>query len=302
MITLSSEEALHLSSAIVDETRTTWAINTLKPYKSPGLDGVVPALLQWGCSQLVPHLVWIFRACITLTYVPLQWREVKVVYIPKPGRSDYSTPKSYRPISLTSVLLKTLERLCDRYIRETALILNSLHPNQHAYIQGRSTETALHAVVSKIDKSLEYRNSTLGIFIDIEGAFDKATFDSIVNALKEHGVEPPLFKWIQFMLEHRTVQFSSGDSNIKGYVTRGCPQGGVLSPLLWITVVDSLLRLLNNKGYHAIGYADDITILLDGKFENILADIANNALKIIETWCEEHSFGKPYYNGIFREQ
>jgi hypothetical protein len=41
--------------------------------------------------------------------------------------------------------------------------------------------------------------------------------------------------------------------------------GGILSPLLWSLVVDKLLGEIN-KGYYAIGYADDIAILINGKF------------------------------------
>jgi RNA-directed DNA polymerase len=43
-------------------------------------------------------------------------------------------------------------------------------------------------------------------------------------------------------------------------VTRGCPQGGVLSPLLWSLVVDDLLVKLNSRGYYAQAYADDSNI------------------------------------------
>lgn len=69
--------------------------------------------------------------------------------------------------------------------------------------------------------NIEYR---ILHFIDIEGAFIKATFSFIVKALTDHGVEEPLIKWIQFMLKHRAVIFSSEDSSVRGYVTKGCPQ------------------------------------------------------------------------------
>ena len=101
---------------------------------------------------------------------------------------DYTTPKAYRPISLTSFLLKTMEKLCERYIRDIVLKDNPLHPNQHAYTLGRSTDTALHAVASRIERSLDNKESTLGVFIDIEGAFDKTTFPKITAALAEKNV------------------------------------------------------------------------------------------------------------------
>jgi hypothetical protein len=97
------------------------------------MDGIFPALLQEGREILIPYLIRIFHACLATGYVPAMWRQVKVVFIPKPGRNSYCGPKDFRPISLTSFLLKTLERLVDRYLRDEVLALKPLHPNQPAY-------------------------------------------------------------------------------------------------------------------------------------------------------------------------
>jgi len=52
--------------------------------------------------------------------------------VPKPERTDYTTVKAFRLISLMSFLLKTLERLVDRFIRDDTLIKYLLNENQHA--------------------------------------------------------------------------------------------------------------------------------------------------------------------------
>lgn len=283
------EEEWEIANLVVEEEKVIWAIKTFHPFKSPGLDGIFPALLQWSLDLLMPHLLRIFRGCIAFRYTPKSWREVKVVFIPKPGRRDYSLAKSYRPISLTSFLLKTLERLCDRYIRDHVLATKPLHPNQHAYIPGRSTESALHTVAGRIERSLDNKMSTLGVFIDIEGAFDKTTFDSINTALRERGVNDTLREWIIHFLKHRAVHITVGNTTIRGTVSRGCPQGGVLSPLLWNLVVDSLIHRLNVAGFYTVGYADDISILLNGKFEQVLCNLMQTALRSTEQWCTEHS-------------
>ena len=70
-------------------------INNFKPYKSPGPDQILPALLQRGMKILLPTLVLLFRASYTLGYLPKAWRNVRVVYIPKAGK-DPEQPKSYR--------------------------------------------------------------------------------------------------------------------------------------------------------------------------------------------------------------
>jgi hypothetical protein len=90
-----------------------WATDTFAPYKSSGVDGIFLVLLQEGQAVLIPYLFKIFCVCLVTGNVPFIWHQVKVVFIPKPGRNSYCGPKDFRPISLTSFLLKTMERLVD---------------------------------------------------------------------------------------------------------------------------------------------------------------------------------------------
>ena len=82
------------------------------------------------------------------------------MFIPKPSRSTYSGPRDYRPISLTLFSLKSMERLVDRYLRDEALAIVPLHPNQHAYQAGKSVETALHQCVVWVEKALDQQEIT----------------------------------------------------------------------------------------------------------------------------------------------
>jgi hypothetical protein len=65
-------------------------------------------------------------------------------------------------------------------------------------------------------------------------------------------------------------------------VDRGCPQGDVLSPLLWCLVVDELITGLNDEGIYAQGYADDICLLAVGKFLNTVSRLMQWALHFVE--------------------
>jgi hypothetical protein len=117
---------------------------------------------------------------------------VKVVFIPKPSRNIYSGPRDYRPISLASFLLKAMERLVDSYLRNEALAIVPLHPNQHAYQAGKSVETALHQLVVWVEKALD-----LGVFLDIEGAFNNTCYDTMCDALVRHGSEYTIVRCIR---------------------------------------------------------------------------------------------------------
>jgi hypothetical protein len=67
---------------------------------------------------------------------------------------------------------------------------------------------------------------------------------------------------------------------------RGCPQGGVLLPLLWSLVVDELLWELNDSDYYKVRYADDIAILINGKFPQTVSEVLQMALCTVQQWCE----------------
>ena len=69
------------------------------------------------------------------------------------------------------------------------MALQPLHPNQHAYQARKSVETALHQLVVQVEKALDQQEIALGVFLDIEGAFDNTSYDSMCSALARHGAD-----------------------------------------------------------------------------------------------------------------
>ena len=198
-----------------------------------------------------------------------------MVFIPKPGKS-LSQATSLRPISLMLFILKTLEKLLDRHIRDCVLVDKPLHQNQFAYRAGMSTETSLFQFVHRLEKSLNHRKTALVAFLDIEGAFDSTSFNAIITAARERGLKEICCRWVRPMLKSRLVQVSLMGSSLAAKVVRGCPQGGVLSPLLWKLVVGRLLVVTNDLGFSTFGYVDDIIIIVQGKFAHCQGDYARS--------------------------
>ncbi|GJQ84416.1 hypothetical protein Trydic_g3889 [Trypoxylus dichotomus] len=71
---------------------------------------------------------------------------------------------------------------------------------------------------------------------------------------------------------NRTVHVPMNLCNIRATATAACPPGGVLSPLLWCLLVDDLLSDLREAGFYAQGYADDITIIVGGRFVGVVSE------------------------------
>ena len=112
-----------------------------------------------------------YEAMLILKFTPTIWKEAKLVFIPKPGKDSYKSPKSWRPISLTNYPVKALEKLCVMRT-DTTIKKHPLHTNQHGFRTDRSTETAISEVANYIEKHIFYGKHVLATFLDIQAAFD----------------------------------------------------------------------------------------------------------------------------------
>ena len=229
-------------------------------------------------------------AGVNVVECPSISRDTKVVFIPKAGKISHIRPNDFRPISLSSFLLKGLERLLDAFIREN-LDPKRLSKSQHAYNKGKSTESALHELVGTIESSLKYREYTMVAFLDIEGAFNNIHSSAIIAALSRLSVNGGIIKFIKRLLTKRRISANLGTTTLTRFVNRGTPQGGVLSPLIWNLAVNEILLDLDKSGCKVVAYADDVAIAASGKFPNIIRDNLQFALNKVARWARSSGLG-----------
>ena len=84
-------------------------------------------------------------------------------------------------------------------------------------------------------------------------------------------------------LVDRTENMLAG--TVEGTPDRGCPQGGLLFPLLWCLIVNDLVMDLQKEGFHISGRMDDIATTVHGHFLTTLRDLMEKALKMTHSWC-----------------
>jgi hypothetical protein len=138
--------------------------------------------------------------------------------------------------------------------------------------------------VVRVEKALDQQEVALDVFLDIEGALDNTSYDSMCATLSRHGAEHTIVRWVRAALVGRRATASFGGHSRSFAVSKGCPQVGVLSLLLWCLVVNDLLAGLS-RGVYAQGYADDICLLAVGKFPNTVSGIMQMILGIVQNWC-----------------
>ena len=127
----------------------------------------------------------------------------------------------------------------------------------------------------------------VAVSLDCTKAFDCVGFDAASDALITKGVPRGMRLWYTNLLKGRKVT-----ANLQGLTQtitpgRGSPQGGILSPLVWNLVMDSLLKEFQLVPVKAVGYADDIIITAPGIDMRINTENIQLALNEIINWGKE---------------
>ena len=261
------------------------AVASMNVKSSPGLDGLSTALINSCFPLITDHLLKIMNACFSLSYFPTCWKAAKVVVIGKPNKPAYDSFNSFRPISVVNTLAKVLEKLILNRVRWVASTCQWLSPSQHGFIQGRSTESAAHSLISFCESSNIAKCTTACAFLDIKSAFDAAWHPAIISALDSRHCPRYLTQLIMSFLSDRTALFSLNESSLTVNVGLGCPQGGVLSPFLWSVLIDDVLRLCFPFLSFTVGYADDLTVATAHKDPTIATRNLQIMCDQVNNWC-----------------
>ncbi len=207
----------------------------------------------------------------------------KSIIVPIPKKINARQMNDFRPISLTSLLMKCFESIIKIWLVEHTSQL--IHPLQFAYYRrNRSVEDATLILLNFIYKHVDIgkRHARL-LFIDFSSAFN--TSQPIILAerlLSEFDVPKGLVAWIlDFLTRRSQIVRVNGEHSLELYSSVGGPQGCVLSPLLFILYTDRCRSQYPDR--HIIKYADDtvvLSLLKQGDTEH--GPILNNILD----WCE----------------
>ena len=227
----------------------------------------------------------LFKAIYSTGYIPLELCKSRVVFIPKPLKNYYGEAGSFRPISLTQYLFKTMERVVEWTHRENSDLYGKISNMQHAYSSTKGTDTALSTMVNLIESSILRSELCLVLSVYIMGAFNNLATNTIQKVLVDNKYPPIIIKWYMNFLKNRT-----SIAEVLGIIKTirpvcGTPQGGVLSSRIWNLAFDPLLKLLNEKSpCSPVGFADDGALCFRGIDPNTMVDNAQYKLNQAMEW------------------
>lgn len=227
-----------------------------------GPDGVTNSMLKNLPEAAKRNLLKLINNAWNEGNIPDGWKLSWVCPIPKPGKKP-DCASNVRPISLTSILCKLMERMVlariDWIVEEKREVL---HPAQTGFRKNLGTQDSLVLIREYLTNRKTQCNSQLLVAVDIRKAFDTLPHTTIIDAARRLGVRGRPLNFIKAFLRGRKYLVKTGEhrSCEEKMNEIGVPQGAVLSPMLFNLAMAPLLwRLAIVPDLAFTVYADDIT-------------------------------------------
>jgi ribonuclease HI len=241
------------------------AVRRAAPNKAPGTDDITNGILHQTLDIILPCLHKLFNACLQLGYCPAHFKETITVALRKPGKDDYTQPKSYRPIALLNTLGKALEAIIANrltYLADTYHLLPSRHTGGRKLA---STDHAIHLLLQRIHEAWADGQVASLLLLDVSGAFDNVSRERLLHNLRKRRINQTLVRWIDSFLSDRTSTLKLQEYTAPSApLQTGIPQGSPLSPILYLFYNADLIETCKTENTEAVGYIDDASILAVG--------------------------------------
>lgn len=236
------------------------AVFALAPNKATGRDRVHTRMIRHMGKASFGMLQDFYNHLWANNITPKAWKSA--VAIPLFKKGNQADPDNYRLITLNSVLQKVMEQLVLNRLR-SGIPEVRWHCDQYGFRKQRSTTHAILHALKRITAAFDNGGYVKGVFLDLSKAFDTVSHDQIMAKLcKEFNVRGHAWRWIDGYLRNRTFFLKSGCSTSNPFpVQRGTPQGGILSPLLFLVLINEVGDIAANFNCDVILYADDMLVI-----------------------------------------
>ena len=262
------------------------ALKELDKNKAVGPDGISPWILKECADELCHPIFLIFTSSLQQGKLPQIWKKANITPLYKKGSK--SNPLNYRPVSLTSVVCKILEKLIREEWRTMLEEQKMLTDKQFGFRQGRSCVSNLLCFYDRVTDAIQQRDGWVdGIYLDFAKAFDKVPHKRLIWKLQHiGGVDGALLKWMSDFLQGRQMStVIRGTASEYREVTSGVPQGSVLAPLMFLIYVNDLGEDISVNSYISM-FADDAKIQRKIRNENSCKELQED-IKKIKAWSEK---------------
>ena len=232
-------QPLNIRTGNITRAEVTTAIKHLKSGKASGVDNIPPEAMKALDAMSIDKLHQLLNRIWEEEQIPQDWSKGILVKLPKKG--DKSVCGNWRGITLLSIPSKVLcHIILHRIKKEVDTILRD---EQAGFRQERSCADQIATLRIIIEQTIEWQSSLYLTFIDFEKAFDSIDHKALWNILEHYGIPEKIMSIIRQLYDGFTCQVIHGGSLTDPFpVTTGVRQGCLLSPLLFLIVIDWVSR------------------------------------------------------------
>ncbi|KAK3529058.1 hypothetical protein QTP70_014852, partial [Hemibagrus guttatus] len=243
-------------------------------------------------TQLSPVFTDIFNTSLETCHVPACFKTSAIVPVPK--KTKITGLNDYRPIALTSVVMKSFQRLVLSYLKDITDPL--LNPLQFAYRANRSVDDgvnmALHFILQYLDSPGSYARI---LFVDFSSAFNTIVPALLRDKLFQLNVPDSMCSWIRDFLTDRRqfVRLGTHVSDLQ-HISTGSPQGCVLSPLLFSLYTNGCTS--GHQSVKLLKFADDTTLI--GLISDGDESAYGGEMDRLVSWCSTNNMNNLELNSL----
>ena len=265
------------------------AIKSMKTKGAPGKDLIAPRFLKALGPTALEFLLKIFNDSWRSGTSPAQWRNALIIPLLKRGKPACQID-SFRPVSLTSCVAKTLERIIANRLTNLAETHDWWSPDQAGFRSMRSCEDQVLRLTQSISNGFQSRPAqrTVLALLDFSKAFDTVWRDRLFEILLDTGVPIPMVRWIRGFLSDRSASVRlNGIAGNTMKLSQGVPQGSVISPLLFLFYINGI-RSIAPTGVKVSMYADDIAVWAQDPNKVIAQEAVQDTVNLFGRWSQDH--------------
>ena len=256
-------------------------ISSLKDGKACGSCSIPVPVLKILSAVIGKPLEILFNASFSTGIVPSSLKLANVIPVYK--KDSQFCLCNYRPISLLSIFNKLLEKLICCRLLDFLEKEKIFYDKQFGFRTKHSTDHAVLSIIDKIQRAIDDRDFSCGIFLDLSKAFDTVDHTILIKKLECYDIRGNAKNWFTSYLSNRqqTVTVNKITSN-PTTISCGIPQGSVLGPVLFLLYINDFNQSSDLFDFHL--FADDANLFYRHKSHSILESDINNELVNINTW------------------
>ena len=281
---LSKQSATPVNNQYISEWQVFQLLDHLRP-TATGLDGLPAWFIRLGAPVFYQPIARLFNMSLATSTVPQQWKQACIRPIPKVSAPTQHS--DFRPISITPVLTRAMERTVVQKFLYPAFLSpppTLSFSDQFAFRPTGSPAAAIISLLKTITDMLISNPYVIVISLDFSKAFDTVRHSTLLEKMAKLDIPDNVYNWlVNYYNGHSHCTMYRGQTSTFNSITASIIQGSGIGPASYVVNAGDLNTV--STGNHLVKFADDTYLVIPAN--NV--DSRSDELDSIETWSRANN-------------